>query len=111
MSDGATPVWYRSLYWRVGIGFVVFLALLLVAQALLFLWLTTRTAGSFPAASNERLAGLIAGDVRTRLEEDPAFDMGAHVTAEYGRVVQAFAIVMRDGRVFTNRSSAPPALV
>ena len=41
--SNSKPVWYRSLYWRVGLGFVAFLALLLVAQALLFVWLTSGT--------------------------------------------------------------------
>ncbi len=105
------PVWYRSLYWRIGIGFVVFLAVLLVTQALLFVWLTARTAGAFPAASNERLADLIAADVRDRLEADAAIDLDAHINNEYGRVVQAFAVVMADGRVVTNRATVPADLV
>jgi signal transduction histidine kinase len=110
MSD-AELVWYRSLYWRVGIGFVVFLALLLVAQALLFVWLTGRAAGTLPAASNERLADLVAADVRSRLEADPTTDIGAHIETEYRRVVQTFVVVMADGRVFSNRDDAPPQLL
>jgi len=110
-SSRGDPVWYRSLYWRIGIGFVVFLAVLLVTQALLFVWLTTRTAGAFPAASNERLADLIAADVRDRLEADAAVDLDAHIRNEYGRVVQAFAVVMADGRSFSNRATVPPDLV
>jgi hypothetical protein len=64
------PVWYRSLYWRVGLGFVAFLGVLLVAQALLFVWLASLTAGAFPAASGGRLAELIASDIRNRLESE-----------------------------------------
>jgi signal transduction histidine kinase len=105
------PVWYRSLYWRVGLGFVAFLAVLLVAQALLFAWLTGRAAGAFPAASGARLAELIAGDIRARLETDPDVDLAAHVAQEYGRVVQPFVIVMADGRALTNRVNAPPGLL
>jgi signal transduction histidine kinase len=110
MSDTPRPLWYRSLYWRVAIGFVAFLAVLLGAQALLFVWLTGRTAGAFPASSNERLAALVAADIRDELEADPAVDLGAHITAEYRRVVQPFVVVMADGRVFANRDNVPPAL-
>ena len=104
-------MWYRSLYWRIGIGFIAFLALLLLAQAALFVWLAGRTAGAFPTASNERLAELVAADIRDQLERDPAPDLGAHITREYRRVVLPFVVVMTDGRVFTNREGAPPQLL
>ena len=105
------PVWYRSLYWRIGAGFVMFLALLLVAQAALFVWLTGRTAGAFPAASGGRLAELVASDIRNQLESDEPIDLGAHIAREYSRVVQPFVVVMSDGRVFSNRNVPPPGLV
>jgi signal transduction histidine kinase len=107
----AKPKWYRSLYWRVGLGFIAFLAILLVVQALLFVWLAGRTAGAFPAASGARLAELVAADMREQLESDPAADLDAHVAAEYTRVVQPFVVVLTDGRTFSNRPIAPPALV
>jgi signal transduction histidine kinase len=103
-------VWYRSLYWRIAIGFIGFLALLLLVQALLFVWLAGRTAGAFPASSNQRLVNLIASDLRDQLEEDPDVDLGAHITAEFGRVVQPFVVVMADGRAFSNRPVVPPLL-
>jgi signal transduction histidine kinase len=112
-TDGANtprPLWYRSLYWRVALGFVAFLAVLLGAQALLFIWLTGRNAGTFPASSNERLASLVAADIRDELEADAAIDLGAHINAEYTRVAQPFIVVMTDGRVFSNRENIPPAL-
>lgn len=104
-------VWYRSLYWRVGVGFVVFLAALLVAQALLFVWLAGRTPGALPAGSNARLAELVASDIRDELEADPTADVGAHLEREYSRVVQPFVVVMIDGRAFSNRDVIPPALL
>lgn len=110
MSNGR-PAWYRSLYWRVGLGFVAFLALLLVAQALLFVWLASQTAGAFPAASGVRLAELIASDIRDQLESDPSVNLAVHVSTEYSRVVQPFVIVLKDGRVLSNREIAPMFLV
>ena len=49
MSDLSGPRWYRSLYWRIGLGLFAFLALMLAAQGALFLWTTDRIAGSMPA--------------------------------------------------------------
>ena len=111
MRNPNRPVWYRSLYWRVGLGFVAFLAIVLVAQALFFVWLTSQTAGAFPAASGARLADLVAGDIRDQLEVDPGADLEAHIASEYSRVVQPFVVVMADGRAFSNRAAAPPALL
>ena len=108
---GSEHVWYRSLYWRIGIGFIAFLALLLLAQAAVFVWLAGRTAGAFPTTSSKRLADLVAADIRDQLERDPAPDLGAHITREYRRVVLPFVVVMTDGRVFTNREGAPPRLL
>ena len=42
---GAARVWYRSLYWRIGLGFVLFLGLTLAVQAGLFLYLLSQGAG------------------------------------------------------------------
>jgi len=41
-----TLSWYKSLYWRVALGLIAFLALMLAAEAALFLWTTDRIAGS-----------------------------------------------------------------
>lgn len=103
--------WYRSLYWRVGIGFVAFLAILLAAQAALFVWMARNTGGLFPATSNARLAELVASDLRDRLEENPQFDVGQHLATEYGRSAQPFVVAFADGRSFTNRRVIPPALL
>ena len=40
MSEG---VWYRSLYWRIATGFILFLASVLVIQGGVFLWLLDRS--------------------------------------------------------------------
>ena len=51
------PVWYRSLYWRIALGFVALLASLLVVQGLVFLWMTGRMTDLFPNRSPAQLAG------------------------------------------------------
>lgn len=119
MSDTPAPApqpvtparrWYTSLYWRVAVAFVGFLAVLLVAQALLFVWLARNTGGLFPATSNIRLAELVAADLRDALEDDPDADLDARIQAEYGRTAQRFVVVFSDGRTFSNRRIPPPGL-
>jgi hypothetical protein len=73
------PRWYRSLYWRIALGLIAFLAVMLVAQGLIFLWLTDRAAGSVPARSPRRLAVLVASDLGTALANDPALDVERYV--------------------------------
>ena len=97
-----SPRWYRSLYWRIGLGIFAFLALMLAAQGALFLWITDRIAGSMPASSPQRLAELVSSDISVALTDDPTLDLTAYVRAQYGHVFQAFVVTMRDGRVVTN---------
>ncbi len=118
MSDGTIVdapslrrTWYRSLYWRVALGFVAFLAILLVAQGALFVWVARSTGGIFPATSNARLAELVASDLRDRLEDDPQLDLAAHLATEYARSAQPLVVVLTDGRSFTNRRRVPPVLL
>src|SRR6187401_3312370 len=94
--------WYRSLYWRVAFGLIAFLALMLTAEAALFLWTTDRIAGSMPARSPRRLAVLVASDVGTALAENPALDLEKYVSEQYGHIFQSFLLIMRDGRVAAN---------
>src|SRR5687767_1066541 len=104
------PAWYHSLYWRIAIGLIAFLALALAAQGLLFIWMTDRIAGSMPARSPRQLAFLVAADMSAALEQDPALDVQAHLRDQYGSVFQTIVVVMRDGRTATNRDGAlPPA--
>src|SRR5689334_17712239 len=104
-------VWHRSLYWRIAIGFIGFLAVLLVAQALLFLVLAGQNGGLYPATSNDRLAEIIASDLREELERNSVLDVPAHIDRDYSRVAQLFIIVLADGRVFSNRDPIPPGLL
>ena len=41
--------WYRSLYWRIALGFILFLMGVLVAQGVLFLWVIARSPGERPS--------------------------------------------------------------
>lgn len=115
MPDPATSgaatrarAWYRSLYWRLALGLIAFLALALVAQGLLFIWMTDRIAGSMPARSPRRLAVLVASDVGAALDREPALDLTTYVRDQYGHVFQRIVVLMRDGRAVSNRSGPVP---
>src|SRR5687768_17807745 len=94
--------WYRSLYWRIAFGLIAFLALMLAAEAALFLWTTERIAGSMPAQSPRRLAVLVASDVGTALAANPSLDLHHYVREQYAHIFQTFIVIMRDGRVASN---------
>ncbi len=113
MSDpstalGAGTVWYRSLYWRIAVGLVAFLALMLGAQGALFIYTSDRIAGSMPAPSPRRLAVLVASDLSAALNTDPAIDIDEYVNDQYSNVLQPFIVLMRDGREVANHPSGIP---
>jgi signal transduction histidine kinase len=105
------PRWYRSLYWRIALGLVAFLALMLAAEAGLFLWLTDTIAGSFPARSPRRLAVLVASDVGRALDANRNLDLEPYLHEQYGDALQTFVIIMDDGRTMSNHDDVPAALV
>jgi signal transduction histidine kinase len=105
MSD---PVWYRSLYWRIAIGFVALLAAVLLVQSLLFLWLTDRMVGASYARSPAQLADLVAADVGAELTLRPDLDLDAYVRDRFGGIYRPFLVVLQDGRSASNRPGALP---
>jgi signal transduction histidine kinase len=115
MSDRSTriadtPRWYRSLYWRIGLGLFAFLALMLAAQGALYLWMTERIAGSMPAREPRRLAVLVASDVAAALAADPQLDLETYVRDQFGNVFQTFLVLMDDGRTVANHDDVPDEL-
>ncbi|HEY3159125.1 MAG TPA: HAMP domain-containing sensor histidine kinase [Vicinamibacterales bacterium] len=101
-SLGIGTIWYRSLYWRIAVGLVLFLALMLVAQGALFIYTSDRIAGSMPAQSPRRLAVLVASDLSAALDADPTIDITDYVRDQYSKVFQPFIVLMRDGREVSN---------
>ncbi|MGC4084936.1 MAG: hypothetical protein QM736_23175 [Vicinamibacterales bacterium] len=91
---------YRSLYWRIALGFVACLALLLVGQAMLFVWLMTQAGSAIPNQPPDRLAQAIAQDVAQALERDATLDIDRYVRQEYATDTQPFLVVLADGRTF-----------
>jgi two-component system OmpR family sensor kinase len=101
------PVWYRSLYWRIAFGFIALLAMLLLVQGLLYLWLTDRFVGS-AVRTPSQLAQLVAAEVSTELEQHADLDVEEFVKSRFSHIYQPFAVVLRDGRHGANRPTALP---
>ena len=107
----ADLVWYRSLYWRIALGFVGALALLLVAQALVFVWVSGRAAEVWPGRTPAEYAQVIAADVATVLVEQPELNLDGYVARRFPGSYRAFVVVTRDRQVIYGRGvPAPPML-
>lgn len=84
---------YRSLYWRIGIGFVLCVAALLSVQGLVLLWLVhqdeadARTAFTLPLAT----------ELGQALSADPRLDIKAFVSQRAAAAPRSFYVVMRSG--------------
>ena len=103
------PTWFRSLYGRIAIGFVALLAGLLLAQSLLFLWLTGRIDASPQGRTPQQLADFVARELSDALTLTPELDLNAHVREAFADIKRPFAVVMRDGRRASNRPEALPS--
>lgn len=104
--------WYRSLYWRIALGFIALLAVLLVVQTGLAVWLMDRMWGQASRTPAE-LAELVARDLSQRLAQEPAFDIERHLRGEYASGYPPFLVVMAGrgaSKVYENRSPVPPNL-
>ena len=101
-------LFFRSLYWRIAFGFVALLAALLVAQTLLFLWLTGRFVSSASSRTPQEVADQVARELSEALTENAALDLQAYVSKHFADMPQPFAVVLRDGRRAFNRAAVLP---
>jgi signal transduction histidine kinase len=90
--------WYKSLYWRIAIGFVLGLAAMLVVQAMLFVWIVPVSGPTVPTRP-ERFAQTVATDVADALGQTPSLDVQQFVGSQFGRNALPFLVMMNDGRV------------
>lgn len=105
-------MWFRSLYSRIALGFVAVLAALLLAQTLLFLWLTNSFSRSAVNRSPSQLAAVVAADIAAQLAIHPDFDLERYLRQHYGRAYQPFVVVLQNGTAGSNRPAAlPPGLI
>jgi signal transduction histidine kinase len=104
----AHHVWYRSLYWRIALGFIACVAGLLAAQALALFWLTSRESEPGPAASPRHVAAFVAAELSSALDADPALDVARRLRDQFGSGPHRVLVIFEDGRVLRNRSFEPP---
>jgi signal transduction histidine kinase len=101
-------VWYRSLYWRIAMGYVALIVVLLVVQTSLFLWLTNRMWGR-ASRTPAQLAELVAQDLSSQLSETPQLDTDEYLRRRYSLGYQPFVVVLKsDPRTMSNRPRAVP---
>ena len=91
-------LWYRSLYWRIAVGFVACLALLLVVQGILFVWMMGRAGSAIPNQPPGRFAQTVALDVSQAVTRDPALDIEHYVRQGYAADSQPFLVLLVDSR-------------
>ncbi len=100
--------WYRSFYWRIAVGFVAFLAAMLVVQGVVFVWVLARSGRTAAGESPERFAQAVAGDLAIAMTDDPALDVAAYVATRYAREDQPFFVLLRNDTLVTTSDVAVP---
>lgn len=100
--------WYRSLYWRIGLGFLVCVATVLAAQAAIFVWFAGRPGALSLVRSPANLATVVASGLATELSDDPSFDVRQYLVEALGPGPPVVVVFFTDGRVATNAASPPP---
>jgi HAMP domain-containing protein len=97
------PFWYRSLYWRIGLGFILFLALVVAVQAGALVWLTSRVQYGPPSPAAMRVT---ADELSAALATNPKLDIAQFLRQQDERV--PMVAVMDDGRVISSNGAPPP---
>jgi two-component system sensor histidine kinase BaeS len=101
--------WYRSLYWRIAAGFVLFLGATLAVQVALFLWLVARGEGDVPPRVLETFATLVASDVAAELQaRRTTKEIERHLVDRYGSLPRTIWVILEDGRVISGKWGTPP---
>jgi signal transduction histidine kinase len=109
MPEPPPPVWYRSLYWRVAIGTLAVILVLLAVQAALVIWVVGRSDRSMTRRAPLVVASLVVAELSASLEADAPPDPQSALRDAFGRAPQNIAFVIRDGGVATNRRFELPA--
>jgi two-component system OmpR family sensor kinase len=101
----------RSLYWRIGFGFILFLAITLVLQFGLFIWVAGETEGGMPERMGRDFAELVASEFEAAIARDPAVDLEAYARKRINELHRPAVIMFADGRaVAPPGTSVPPGM-
>jgi two-component system, OmpR family, sensor kinase len=106
--------WYRSFYWRIGITFVAFVVVFLIAQGVI-LRRTPRVL-PFDVFRAPVLAAEAAGDVADVLGRGQNVDLGAHLKSRYplaetGEAGWVVFVALRDGSMYSSTGGPVPGSV
>jgi signal transduction histidine kinase len=101
------PAWYRSLYWRIGVGLVSFLAVFLAVQGLALVWLISRMEVG-PGPPSPDITRLVAREISDALVTNPRIDLEQFLRQQYEQRLP-LVVVMRDGRTVSSDGRALPA--
>jgi len=97
--------WYRSLYWRIALGYLAMLALVLLVQTSLAVWMAGRLWGK-ASRTPAQLAEMVALDLEAQIAAAPDLNIGEYLRQRYGRGYQPFAVLVFERereQFFTNR--------
>jgi signal transduction histidine kinase len=89
--------WYSSFYWRIGISFVVFVVVVLVAQSLMVGY--ARSRGAFAPGNPNGAAAAIASELGTSLSRNPDLDISQALARVSPAPGPSVYVVMADGRL------------
>ena len=87
----------QSLYWRIGFGFILFLAITLSLQVALFIWVAGETEGGMPERMGRDFAELVASEFESALARDPKLDLRAYAERRVKELHRPAAIIFADG--------------
>jgi signal transduction histidine kinase len=99
-------VWYRSLYWRIAVGFVLFLTSVLTVQGAVFLWMLSR-GGAAPGPPPRGFTRILAADLSAALEANPLLDLDRYVRDTTQQREYPFFVLMTDGRMVSTGGTTP----
>lgn len=95
---------YHSLYWRIGIGFISRIAMVLAVQGVVLLWLLSR---EDPESMNYFTAR-VGNDLASALADHPALDIKAFIDAQNPNPPRPFYVITTSGQVFYFGNRRPP---
>jgi two-component system, OmpR family, sensor kinase len=98
----------QSLYWRIGFGFILFLAITLTLQVGLFIWVAGETEGGMPERMGRDFAELVASEFEAALARDPALDLRAYAERRVKELHRPAAIIFPDGSSIAPEGTAVP---
>ena len=98
----------RSLYWRIGFGFILFLAITLSLQVALFIWVAGETEGGMPERMGRDFAELVASEFESALAREPQLDLRAYAARRVKELHRPAAIIFTDGTAIAPEGTEVP---